>query len=505
MRTLRVILNDQLNENISSLKDCNKDVDIVFMAEVKEEYTYVNHHKKKIVFLISAMRHFKEQLINNNYNVSYTEITDACNTGSITSEVIRIITDVKSIRKIVITHPGEYRILKYIRNWKTSLKIPVEILPDSRFLSTTKEFQEFFGNHKKLCMEYFYRYMRKKYSILLKQNRPIGGKWNYDFKNRKFPEKKLKIYGKHKIDIDSITKKVIFSVEKLFFNHFGDIQPFSLAVTRIQALKILYKFSEEKLKYFGEYQDAMIQGEPYMYHAHISLYLNCGLLLPLECIRIAENSYHNAKVPISAVEGFIRQILGWREYIRSIYWLKMPEYYDLNFFETNKNLPSFYWTANTKMNCLHECILETKTNAYAHHIQRLMLLGNFALIAGIDPKQVNQWFLTVYIDAYEWVELPNVTGLALFADGGLVATKPYAASGNYIRKMSNYCKKCQYKVDKKNGSEACPFNYLYWNFLAVNREKIETNPRMTMMYRKYDKMSDDRKKAIKNDSESFLF
>jgi deoxyribodipyrimidine photolyase-related protein len=297
---------------------------------------------------------------------------------------------------------------------------------------------------------------------------------------------------------------VIDLVAQKFSSHFGNLDNFYFAVTREQALQVLDKFISERLANFGDYQDAMVQNEPWLYHSHISFYINCGLLDPLECIESVQKAYYDKKVPLNATEGFIRQILGWREYIRGIYWLKMPEYADLNYFNATKNLPEFYWNANTKMNCLRQCVLETQQNAYAHHIQRLMVLGNFALLAGIDPKQVNEWFLIVYADAYEWVEMPNVTGMILYADGGYFASKPYAAGGNYINKMSNYCKNCSYKVTQKNGDNACPFNYLFWDFLIRNRSKLENNPRIGMMYRTFDKMDSDKKAAIRLDSERFL-
>jgi deoxyribodipyrimidine photolyase-related protein len=329
---------------------------------------------------------------------------------------------------------------------------------------------------------------------------PIGGQWNYDDENRKSPEKGLSIPKPYCNDIDGITRAVIDLVAKRFPDHFGALDPFYFAVTRDQALQVLKIFIDQRLNHFGDYQDAMIEGEPWMYHSHISFYLNCGLLLPLECVKAAEEAYKLGKVPLNAVEGFIRQIIGWREYVRGIYFLKMPEYAKANFFEATRDLPDFYWTANTRMNCLRQCVIETESNAYAHHIQRLMVLGNFALLAGIDPAQVNEWFLTVYADAYEWVELPNVSGMILFADGGYLASKPYAAGGGYINKMSDYCKNCTYKVTKKNGHDACPFNYLYWDFLVRNRDKLRSNHRIGMMYKTYDLMSDDKKKDIREDS-----
>jgi deoxyribodipyrimidine photolyase-related protein len=331
-------------------------------------------------------------------------------------------------------------------------------------------------------------------------NEPVGGQWNYDVENRKPPKGLLSIPKPYTNDTDDITRDVIELVAKIFPNHFGDLEPFYFAVRREQALLLLKLFIQQRLSHFGDYQDAMIEGEPWMYHSHISVYLNCGLLLPLECVKAAEDAYHQDKAPLNAVEGFIRQIIGWREYVRGIYWLKMPEYVEANFFNATRKLPDFYWTANTKMNCLHQCVSETKENAYAHHIQRLMVLGNFALLAGIDPSQVNEWFLIVYADAYEWAELPNVSGMILFADGGYLASKPYAASGSYIKKMSNYCKNCSYKVTNKNGPDACPFNYLYWDFLARNREKLQPNHRIGMMYKTYDRMDSDKQKTIHDDS-----
>ncbi|MEC9235303.1 MAG: cryptochrome/photolyase family protein, partial [Pseudomonadota bacterium] len=255
---------------------------------------------------------------------------------------------------------------------------------------------------------------------------------------------------------------------------------------------------------FGTYQDAMLQGEPWMYHSHISFYLNCGLIDPLKTIQRAEQAYFDGHAPLNAVEGFIRQILGWREYIRGIYWLKMPDYQDENFLEAQRDLPWLFWDGKTKMNCLRQCVLETKENAYAHHIQRLMVLGNFALLTGLDPKQVNEWYLIVYADAYEWVEMPNVSGMILYADGGYLASKPYAASGAYINRMSDYCKKCSYKVSKKNGPEACPFNYLYWDFFIRHEDTLKGNPRLNHSYRTLSKMSDEKRAAIKHDADRFL-
>lgn len=503
MCTLRLILADQLSLDISSLSDCDINTDIILICEVYNEATYVKHHKKKIVLLFSAMRHFAKELKSSGYKLQYTRIDDQDNSGSLQGEIGRMLTQY-NINKVVVTQPGEYRVLMDIKAVEKDFGIPVEIKPDQRFLCTLAEFANWSKDKKQLRMEYFYRQMRKKHCILMDGEKPIGGKWNYDSDNRKPAKNGLAIPKPYYAKPDQITYDVIKQVNSHFADHFGDSEPFHFAVTRDQALIALQIFIQQRLQYFGDYQDAMLQDQPWMYHSHISFYLNCGLLLPLECVKAVEEAYHQGKVPINAAEGFIRQIIGWREYVRGIYWLKMPAYAEENFFNATRTLPDFYWNGNTDMNCLRQCILETKKNAYAHHIQRLMILGNFALIAGIDPKQVNQWFLIVYADAYEWVELPNVSGMILFADGGYLASKPYAAGGSYINKMSDYCKSCRYKVTKKNGTDACPFNYLYWDFLVRNRNTLQTNQRLSMIYKTYDKMDEDKKRAIKHDSQSFL-
>jgi deoxyribodipyrimidine photolyase-related protein len=297
---------------------------------------------------------------------------------------------------------------------------------------------------------------------------------------------------------------VLSLVEQEFPEHFGSLDNFHFATTRNEALLILDDFIENRLDNFGDFQDAMVENEPWMFHSHISFYLNSGLLMPLECIQKAEKAYLEEKCSLNSVEGFIRQVLGWREYIRGIYWLKMPDYRNLNYLNANRALPNFFWSGDTKLNCLHHCIDETYQNAYAHHIQRLMVLGNFLLLCGVNPDEVNHWYLSVYADAYEWVEMPNVTGMILYADGGVVASKPYASGGSYINKMSNYCSNCSYQVNEKNGDSACPFNYLFWDFLARNKDKLESNNRISMMYRTYEKMSDDKKKLITEDAKKFL-
>tara|TARA_B110000259_G_C14034035_1_gene408206 strand:- start:5134 stop:6660 length:1527 start_codon:yes stop_codon:yes gene_type:complete len=502
MNSIIAILGDQLNYNISSLKNYDKAKDIILMCEVFEECSTPKHHKKKIAFTLSSMRHFADELKKSGFNILYVKIDDQENTNSFKSEILRCCKKY-SISKVTVTHPGEYRVLQSL-NSLTKEGINLHIIEDDRFLCSIGEFRDFAKGKKSLLMESFYRQMRIKYDILMDGKKPIGGRWNYDSDNRKPPIKGLKIPNYYQNQPDEITKTVMALVNDKFSNHFGDMEPFYFAVNRNQAISSLKKFINERLESFGTYQDAMIEGEDFMFHSHIGFYLNNGLLEPLEVIKLAEEEYKNGKININSVEGFIRQILGWREYVRGIYWLKMPEYKELNFLNAQNKLPEFYWNGDTKMNCIKECVRSTKENSYAHHIQRLMVLGNFALIAALDPHEVNEWYLIVYADAYEWVELPNVSGMVLFADGGVLATKPYAASGSYINKMSNYCKKCSYKVKEKNGEEACPFNYLYWNFLLKNRSVLSKNHRMAMIYRVLEKFDKKKIEHIKNDSQKFL-
>lgn len=500
---LRVILGDQLSHDISSLSDIDADNDLIWMCEVQEEATYVKHHKKKIAYIFSAMRHFAQELKDKGFNVHYTKLDDKDNAGSFFGEVERAI-ETHSADKVIIAEAGEYRVMEDIKSWAENFDVDVDIRDDDRFLATHDMFETWIEDRKAPRMEHFYREMRKKYDVLMEAGEPVGGKWNYDSENQKPPEEGLDIPRPYTANVDEITQEVLYLVGERFDEHFGDLEPFHFAVTRDQALYCLRKFIDERLCNFGTYQDAMVEGEPWMYHSHISFYINSGLLKPLECIHAAEKAYHEDDVPLNAVEGFIRQILGWREYVRGIYWHKMPEYKNENFLDAKQELPPLYWGKKTHMNCLAQCVKETKENAYAHHIQRLMVLGNFSLIAGIKPEEVNEWYLLVYADAYQWVELPNVTGMVLFADGGLLASKPYASSGSYINKMSDYCKGCKYKVTKKNGPEACPFNYLYWNFLIRNKDKLKSNHRLGMMYGTLGRMSDDKIQAIQDDSQRFL-
>jgi deoxyribodipyrimidine photolyase-related protein len=503
MTKLCVILGDQLSLQSASLQRINKEKDSVLMAEVKQEATYVKHHKKKIAFIFSAMRHFAKLLEQEGYKVHYTQYHDSDNKGSLFAQVADY-TRSNQVEEIVIAQPGEYRLYEEIQQWQSRLDTRVTLCEDNRFVAPQSFFSDWAEGRKQLRMEYFYREMRKKYSCLMENGQPMGGKWNYDSQNREKAPKQLEVPKATQFAPDDITTEVIEMVKETFSEHFGDIEHFHYAVTREQALQVLEEFISQRLQNFGQYQDAMVQGEPWMYHSHVSFYINSGLLSPQECIDAAEQAYTAGQAPLNSVEGFIRQILGWREYIRGFYWHLMPDYKQENYFSASRDLPSLYWGGKTKMNCLSQCVKETKENAYAHHIQRLMVLGNFALLAGLSPEQVNEWYLIVYADAYEWVELPNVSGMILFTDGGLLASKPYAASGAYINKMSDYCQNCEYSVKEKTGVQACPFNYLYWDFLIRHRELLGGNPRMAMIYNTLKKMDETKVRHIQEDAELFF-
>jgi len=503
VRNLILVLGDQLTPAVSSLSAADPSRDRVLMAELHDEATYVRHHKKKIAFLFSAMRHFAEDLRARGWSVDYVRLGAAENRPSFTEPLADAVAEHRPER-IVVTEAGEWRVSEMIRSWRDIFGLPVDILPDDRFLCSHGEFALWAAGRKQLRMEYFYRDMRRRTGLLMEGDQPAGGTWNFDSENRKPADPSLFMPRPIGCPPDAITEEVLALVEARFGDHFGDLLPFGLAVTRADAEASFAAFVDEALPKFGDFQDAMLRGEPFLYHSVIAQYLNCGLLDPLRACRQVEVAYRAGKVPLNAAEGFIRQIIGWREYVRGIYWLKMPGYERSNFFSHARALPEFYWTAETDMACVRAAVTQTKELAYAHHIQRLMVTGNFAMLAGIDPYALHEWYLSVYADAYEWVELPNTVGMSQFADGGLLASKPYAASGAYINRMSNYCGSCHYDVKQRTGERACPFNALYWDFINRNRAKIGGNPRMAQMVRTYDKFAADERRRIAESAAAFL-
>lgn len=502
-KNLILVLGDQLTVGLSSLRAGDRSRDIVLMAEVMEEATYVRHHKKKIALIFSAMRHFADELRAEGWNVDYRPITETSRSGSFTAEVARAI-EVHQASGVRVTEPGEWRVREAFDRWTTMLSVPVEVLRDTRFICSIPEFAAWAHDRKQLRMEYFYREMRRKTGLLIKDGQPEGGKWNFDTENRKPAKPDLFMPRPLSVPPDAITREVLAIVGGRFGKHFGDLEPFWFAVTRMDAERARDDFIKEALPRFGDFQDAMLDGERFLYHSVLSVYINIGLLDPLDVCRRAEAAYRDGHVPLNAAEGFIRQIIGWREYVRGIYWLRMPGYIEENYFNHTRPVPDFYWTGETDMACLKAAITQTKEEAYAHHIQRLMLTGNFALLAGISPQALHEWYLIVYADAFEWVELPNTLGMSQFADGGLLASKPYVASGAYINRMSNHCKGCRYDVKQRTGSDACPFNALYWDFLVRNRGELEANPRMIQMYRTFDRFSEGDRLAIRDSAATTL-
>lgn len=497
------ILGDQLSPDISSLADRKADDTVILMMEVAEETTYVRHHKAKIALILAAMRHFAEELRAAGWTVDYIRLDDPDNTGSFTGEVARAVERHKA-RGVQVTEPGEWRVRQAMEQWRTDLPVRVRILPDTRFICPLPDFYEWAAGRRELRMEWFYRDMRRKTGLLMEGDKPVGGRWNFDAENRGGPEKDTQAPAIPAFTPDSATHEVLELVETRFAEHFGSVDKFGWPITRADAEQARDAFLRDRLPLFGKYQDAMVAGQDFLFHAALSPAINIGLLDPLDLCRRAEAEWREGRAPLEAVEGFIRQIIGWREYIRGMYWLEMPGLADANGLDAERPLPDFYWTGETKMRCLADCVRATRDHAYAHHIHRLMVLGNFALLAGLKPRDVADWYLVVYADAYEWVELPNVAGMVLHADKGRLASKPYAASGAYIDRMSDYCGTCAYNVKKKTGPDACPFNALYWHFLARNEKKLSGYHRLAQPYATWRRMSDEKRAEYLDSAEAFL-
>lgn len=502
MSTLRYLFADHLSRSISSLQGLDPARDIVLLTEVAAECTHVPHHPKKIAFLFSAMRHFAAELEAEGIRVDYVRLDDPANSQSFTGEIRRAVARHRPAR-IVLTEPGEWRVLEEVRRWSKALGLPVEIRPDGRFFCSTADFRAW-AEGRRLRMEAFYRWMRRRTGLLLTADgEPAGGRWNFDAENRERAPAGLVFPRPARFPPDRITAEVLALVRARFAHHFGELEPFGFAVTRTQALIALERFLAEGLPRFGPYQDAMRKDEPWLFHSALSPYLNVGLLLPDEVCRRAEAEWRAGRAPLESVEGFIRQILGWREYVRGVYWLHMPGYASRNALAADRPLPALYWSGATDMACVRQAIEQTRREALSHHIQRLMVTGNLALLLGVRPAELCEWYLAVYADAFEWVELPNTLGMVLFADGGIMGSKPYAASGAYIDRMSDLCRHCRFDVKQKNGPTACPFNYLYWDFLIAQRERLARNPRIAPIYRTLDRLPAERITRIRTDASRF--
>ncbi|MDJ0994973.1 MAG: cryptochrome/photolyase family protein [Dinoroseobacter sp.] len=496
---LILILGDQLTEDIAALAEADMKRDVVVMAEVADEASYVPHHPKKIAFLFAAMRKFAQRLERVGWRVVYTRLDDAENSGSIPGELLRRAEETGA-QEVIATEPGEWRLIAALED----CPLPVHQMPDTRFLASHSEFDAWAEGRKQLRMEYFYRDMRRKTGYLMQGDKPVGGKWNYDHDNRKPAPDAITFDGPLRFDPDAVVQEVLDLVEARFGGNFGALHPFWFATDPAQARQALDQFITYALPKFGDYQDAMLSENRFLYHAVLSMYINAGLLDWRDACDAAESAYKAGAAPLNAVEGFIRQVIGWREYMRGIYFREGSDYTTRNALAHDAELPEFYWDAETDMRCLSKALAQTRDEAYAHHIQRLMVTGNFALLVGVDPHQVHEWYLAVYADAYEWVEAPNVIGMSQFADGGVVGSKPYISSGAYIDRMSDYCKGCAYEVKQKTGEGACPFNLLYWHFLIRHRERFEKNPRMAQMYRTFDRMNEDRRETVLQEADHFL-
>ncbi|GGD44440.1 cryptochrome/photolyase family protein [Sinisalibacter lacisalsi] len=496
---LVLILGDQLTPALSSLSQVDKARDVVVMAEVMGEAATQRHHPKKIALIFSAMRHFAERLRADGWRVRYSRLDDPDNSQSITGELLRRAAETGA-QEVITTTPGDWRLTEAL----DALPLPVTRLEDSRFLATEAEFSAWAKGRKELRMEFFYRLIRRKHGLLMEGDKPAGGKWNYDAENRKPARADLFRPTLPRFAPDAITREVLDLVAQHFPDHFGDLHPFGFATTPEEAEQAATHFFRAALPEFGTYQDAMLKGEDTLYHSLLSPYLNLGLLDPLDLCRRAEAEWRAGRAPLNAAEGFIRQILGWREFVRGIHLLAGPGYTAQNALGHSRPLPAAYWGGETRMACLSDVVRATRENAYAHHIQRLMVTGNFALLAGVDPGAVHDWYLSVYADAHEWVEAPNTIGMSQFADGGMVASKPYVSSGAYIDRMSDYCGGCSYDVKARSGEAACPFNALYWHFLTRHRDRFAANHRMRPMFANLDRMDAATRDAVLDRAEAIL-
>jgi deoxyribodipyrimidine photolyase-related protein len=495
---LVLVLGDQLTPDIAALKAADRVRDIVVMAEVMGEGTSVPHHPQKIALVLSAMRKFAVGLRAVGWQVAYSRLEDPNNSQTISGELLRRAAQFGA-SDVLATRPGEWRLLRDLE----AVPLTMTLLEDDRFLCSEAEFATWTKGRKQLRMEWFYRDMRRKTGLLMEGDKPAGGQWNFDHENRKPARADLLRPRPADTPPDPVVEEVLDLVAERF-RHFGRVRPFRWATDREGALRVLEEFIAERLPDFGDEQDAMLEGEAFLSHALISPYLNLGLLSPMEVCRAVEATWKAGRVPIAAAEGFIRQIIGWREYVHGIWGAEGPEYLIRNALGHDRPLPPVYWGGKTRMACMAAVVGQTRDLAYAHHIQRLMVTGNFALLAGVDPAQVHEWYLSVYIDAFEWVEAPNTLGMSQFADGGLLGSKPYVSSGAYIDRMSDHCGGCHYRVKEKTGERACPFNLLYWHFLARHRETFRSNPRMGQMYRVWDKMDEGHKERVLSGAEGVL-
>lgn len=496
-RNLVIVLGDQLDATASALDDIDAGRDVLWMAEVDEESTHVWSSKPRIALFLSAMRHFALAQAQAGRRVHHVRLTDPDNTQTLATELTRAIGRWRP-QSLVMTAPGDWRVLKSLQAVAAEQGVPLTIRDDRHFITTVRDFKAHAAGRKQLRLEYFYREVRRKTGLLMDGDEPMGGQWNFDADNRKpfAASGPGRLPQPARFVPDAITREVIDLVNHRFASHPGHLDAFAWPVTRAQALEALALFIKERLPHFGPHQDAMWPEEVWLFHSHLSAALNLKLIHPLEVAQAAQAALLAGLAPIESVEGFVRQVIGWREYVRGIYWLHMPEYAKRNALQANEPLPPWFWTGDTDMACLRDALTLTLNHGYAHHIQRLMVTGLYALLLGVAPKSVHGWYLSVYVDAVEWVELPNTLGMSQFADGGLMASKPYIASGKYIDRMSPHCGQCRYRPDQRVGEKACPYTTLYWDFLIRHEALLAQNPRMLPQVRNAKRLSAEDRAAI---------
>ena len=497
LRHLVLVLGDQLDPTAAAWDGFDPAQDAAWMAEVAEEATHVWSAKQRLVLFLSAMRHFAQDLRQRGVPLHHTRLDDPDNTGTLHSELARTVRALRP-QALLLTAPGDWRVLRQLRAVATELGVPLQLRDDRHFYSTVREFSAFAKGRRQVRMADWYARLRRQHGVLMEGDQPAGGRWSFDTENRaSFGAKgPPPLPAPSRFAPDALTREVMALVDTRFAHHPGQTEPFGWPVTRDQALQALQGFVDQRLPLFGTHQDAMWAGEPWLYHAHLSSALNLKLLHPREVVAAAEAAWRNGHAPLAAVEGFVRQILGWREYVRGVYWTQMPDYLSQNALNAQADLPAWYWSGDTPMACLRDAITQTLRTGYAHHIQRLMVTGLYALLLGVRPQAVHEWYLAVYVDAVEWVELPNTLGMALFADGGYMASKPYAASGRYIQRMSNHCKGCRFDPAEATGPSACPFTTMYWDFLLRHQPLLARNPRMALPLKHLDRLSPDARTAI---------
>jgi deoxyribodipyrimidine photolyase-related protein len=497
VRRLVIVLGDQLDAASTALQDLDPAQDVVWMAEVAEESTHVWSAQQRTALFLSAMRHFAAELQARGLPLVYTWLDDAANTGTLAGELQRAITALQPTQ-LVLTAPGDWRVLQALRGVAAKAGLPLELRDDTHFFSTVRDFAAHAKGRKQLRLEYWYRELRHRHGILMDGQQPVGGQWNFDADNRESFGKQgpQNVPPPYRVPPDAITQDVIALVQERFASHPGSLASFAWPVTRAEALQSLAVFIEQRLPLFGQFEDAMWAGEAWLYHSQLSAALNLKLLNPREVVAAAEAAYRSGHAPLAAVEGFVRQILGWREYVRGIYWTQMPGYGERNALDAQAPLPAWYWTGDTDMACLKDAITQTLQHGYAHHIQRLMVTGLYALLLGVRPQAVHAWYLSVYVDAVEWVELPNTLGMSQYGDGGLLGSKPYVATGKYIQRMSNHCSGCCYDPAQSTGPKACPFTTLYWDFLMRHEPLLRRNARMAMQMKNLDRLAPEVREAI---------